>query len=305
MEKFSANGKLLISGEYAVLDGALALAVPSRFGQTLEVSYSEDVAHPKLYWTALLNDDTKWFNAVFDLKNLSLIQSSEEKYGLKLNEILKAAEKLKNGCFTSENQNVYCTTRLGFAKDWGLGSSSTLISLLAQLTDTDPFELNQLTFNTSGYDIAAATSQSPFFYQLKENQRLIEPVEFNPPFKNQLFFVHLNQKQDTQISVLKNYKNIEKDKDWLNGISAISYNMQKTIAVEEFERLIELHEEMIASKLNFKKVKQVFFPDYKGAVKSLGAWGGDFVLITAQGNFMDYFKSKGFNTILSFDEMVF
>ena len=38
MEKtYYSNGKLLLTGEYVVLDGAEALAVPTRFGQNLTV----------------------------------------------------------------------------------------------------------------------------------------------------------------------------------------------------------------------------------------------------------------------------
>jgi hypothetical protein len=46
------------------------------------------------------------------------------------------------------------------------------------------------------------------------------------------------------------------------------------------------------------------FPDYSRAIKSLGAWGGDFVLATGNFNEMDYFKQKGFHTIISYHKMV-
>ena len=36
-QTFYSNGKLLLTGEYVVLDGAKALAVPTRFGQNLIV----------------------------------------------------------------------------------------------------------------------------------------------------------------------------------------------------------------------------------------------------------------------------
>ena len=39
---FHSNGKLLITGEYAVLDGALAFALPTRKGQTLEVTENNE-----------------------------------------------------------------------------------------------------------------------------------------------------------------------------------------------------------------------------------------------------------------------
>ena len=42
MEKtFYSNGKLLLTGEYVVLDGATALAIPTKYGQYLEISASE------------------------------------------------------------------------------------------------------------------------------------------------------------------------------------------------------------------------------------------------------------------------
>ena len=34
-KKYYSNGKLLITGEYVVLDGAKALALPTKFGQYL------------------------------------------------------------------------------------------------------------------------------------------------------------------------------------------------------------------------------------------------------------------------------
>ena len=34
---FTANGKLLLSGEYTILDGAYGIGLPARFGQELRV----------------------------------------------------------------------------------------------------------------------------------------------------------------------------------------------------------------------------------------------------------------------------
>ena len=36
-QNFYSNGKLLLTAEYLVLDGAKALALPTKFGQDLEV----------------------------------------------------------------------------------------------------------------------------------------------------------------------------------------------------------------------------------------------------------------------------
>ena len=38
---FRSNGKLLLSGEYLVLFGAEALAIPLRYGQTLDITVND------------------------------------------------------------------------------------------------------------------------------------------------------------------------------------------------------------------------------------------------------------------------
>ncbi|MDD3459060.1 MAG: GYDIA family GHMP kinase [Weeksellaceae bacterium] len=304
MNSFSANGKLLISGEYAVRNGSLALAVPCRFGQTLRVTQGDISQHPELFWEAFLSNGSLWFSAKIDLKNLWLNAATDSKPAKKLIEILGFIEKLNPGFFARQHRNLHCQTHLEFPLDWGLGSSSSLVSMLAQFSGTDAFELNKLSFGSSGYDIACASVHSPILYQLKNGKPEIEMVDFDPVFKKDLFFVHLNRKQDTQISISENYKNFKPTKEWLSGISDISHNMLKTRRLDEFEQLMNLHEEMISSVLGMEKVADLYFPDYRGSVKSLGAWGGDFVLITARDGFREYFIDKGFSTVLSFDEMV-
>jgi len=51
-------------------------------------------------------------------------------------------------------------------------------------------------------------------------------------------------------------------------------------------------------------VKERLFPDYFGTLKSLGAWGGDFILATGTKETPRYFKNKGFETILTYSEMI-
>ena len=78
MEHFKANGKLLISGEYAVLDGALALAIPTKLGQSLEVNYYEPhTENPKLAWNAFLHDESLWFSAEFEMRSCEIFLSSD------------------------------------------------------------------------------------------------------------------------------------------------------------------------------------------------------------------------------------
>ena len=301
---FRANGKLYIAGEYTVLDGGLSFAIPTKLGQTLEVNYLEYSENPKLIWEAFLEDNSLWFSAEFELNPLNLLKSSNAKFASKLWEIFKAIEKLNPDFFRNQTQNIHCRTQLEFPKDWGLGSSSTLTYLLAEFSGVDAFELNKLTFNTSGYDVACASSNSPILYQITENSRRIEPVKFNPEFKGELYFVYLNQKQDTQVSVSKIYKSKPKNEELVKEISILTEKMLNASNLSKFEKYINRHEDLLSQHLEIPKVKDLYFSDYAGSVKSLGAWGGDFVMVTEHGNFREYFSEKGFTTIFSFREMV-
>ena len=64
------------------------------------------------------------------------------------------------------------------------------------------------------------------------------------------------------------------------------------------------HEAIIGGIIKQEPVQKQLFPDYFGDVKSLGAWGGDFVLATGTEDTPSYFKKKGFETVLSYKEMV-
>ena len=65
--KFYSNGKLLITGEYAVLNGALSLAIPSKFGQYLDVSENSTKF---INWKSKNRDDKVWFECKISIKNL-------------------------------------------------------------------------------------------------------------------------------------------------------------------------------------------------------------------------------------------
>ena len=64
------------------------------------------------------------------------------------------------------------------------------------------------------------------------------------------------------------------------------------------------HESLLALLLNKTTVQKLYFKDFKGVVKSLGAWGGDFVLASGNDTSVEYFKDKGFQTIIPFEKMI-
>ena len=305
---FYSNGKLLLTGEYLVLDGAKAFAIPTKFGQDLAV---EKIEEPQLIWGSFDHNGNCWFEAIFELPKLRLIsctfssdkEGNAETIAETLLEILSEAKKM-NPDFLNQGGGFIVKTKLTFPRNWGLGSSSTLINSIASWAKVDAFQLLWNSFRGSGYDIACAQNNSPIFYQLSDKKPMIEKVDFNPNFKQNLFFVHLNQKQDSKKGIAKFRQTKENISQQIHDISVISDGFLNAKSLLDFEKLMIEHEKIISSIIQQKPVKSELFPDYFGEIKSLGAWGGDFVLATGNEKSIGYFKNKGFETILGFEKMI-
>jgi len=308
MKNFYSNGKLLLTGEYLVLDGAKSLAVPTKFGQDLSI---EKIKESQLIWGSFTHEGACWFEAIFDLAKFRLvsctfnseIEGNAEVIAETLLEILKEAKSLNPNFLNSKNGYIVKTT-LNFPRNWGLGSSSTLINSIASWAKVDPFKLLWNSFKGSGYDIACAQNDSPIFYQISDQKPLVNQVDFNPKFKENLFFVYLNEKQDSKEGIAKFRESNQNFEKKIEMISGISDAFLEATSLEDFDRLIIEHERIISSIIKLKPIKEKLFSDYFGEIKSLGAWGGDFILATGNSATPAYFKNKGFETILTYAEMV-
>lgn len=296
MPSYYSHGKLLISSEYAVLDGAEALALPTKFGQRLEVS-EKNIKN--INWKSFDCQNNLWFETSISIPYFK--PSIANATALRLSQCFQAIHELRPQLF--ENQKgLEFVSHLEFPRNWGLGSSSTLINNLAQWAKVDAYKLLALTFGGSGYDIACAQNPYPITFQKNLKSPKIEKADFNPSFKNKLFFVHQNQKQDTRMAVaayqaLKNTKKLD-----FSELNVITNALIQHSTLEVFESLITKHENLIGKLIQQAPLKTTHFCDYNGAIKSLGAWGGDFFLAT--GTEQQYFKDKGYNTIIPFKEMV-
>jgi mevalonate kinase len=298
MEKYHSHGKLLISGEYLVLKGGLALAVPCNKGQSLIYDSSKE---KELQWESYDEKGSVWFKATFSIMDFDIIATDQTDIAKRLRSVLKKVRK-QNSTFLLEKGGRVKTV-LEFDRQWGLGTSSTLISNIAQWSNTNPYQLLKQTFGGSGYDIACAQAKSPLLFSNKNQTPKVESCEFNPSFKDQLFFVYLNQKKDSSEAV-KRFSDIKITEKQLDFFSDLSLKMLKSNELKKFEKLIETHETQLGQILKIKPVKEVLFPNYSGSIKSLGAWGGDFILVTGNDNTISYFKNKGYKTVLKYSEMV-
>lgn len=307
---YYAHGKLLLTAEYFVLDGAKALAVPTKFGQSLEIVSTSTTDN--LTWKSFDSDKKTWFEGIFDSKSLKLLASEDEKTGSMLSKILQTARNL-NPQFS--NFNYAIETHLTFPRQWGLGTSSTLIYNISQLFGVNPYTLLNDTFGGSGYDIACAGVNSAIFYQLGEGEPIVENAFFEPFFKDNLYFIYLGKKQNSREGIAR-YRdktiNIPPHREigtsqYFDDISAISDAFCIVFDLKSFEKLVFEHERLVASVIELPTVKSLYFTDYWGEIKSLGAWGGDFVLATSDRTLEEtkvYFNKKGFDTILQYSEMI-
>ena len=137
MSLYQAHGKFLLTSEYLVLKGALALALPLKLGQSLEVSLTDTDTH-RLHWIAS-QPDKPWFSVLFDSETLLPLSSDDPSKAEKLSNILKAVRQLKQDAFLG--CDIRFRTHLDFDPNWGLGSSSTLITNLARWANVNPYEL--------------------------------------------------------------------------------------------------------------------------------------------------------------------
>ena len=301
--KYKSNGKILLTSEYLVLDGALALALPSKLSQNLEVKYTKN--KNEINWISYDFNGEIWFRECFvHSKNKFSYKNEKNKYSDKLISIFNGIEKLNEGVFS--NLGAEFTARLEFSKNWGLGSSSTLVNNLALWAKIDPYNLLDLTFKGSGYDIACCNKINPITYVKNKNDRIIKDVDFNPSFKENLFFIYLGHKQNTS-EAIKNYRSMSNDiHNVINKINSISLSIMKSNTLSEFEKLIVAHEDIISKTINIEPIKKRLFSDYKsGVIKSLGAWGGDFMLVTGNKSNMSYFSNKGYNEIIPYKDLVY
>ncbi|MEY8850163.1 GYDIA family GHMP kinase [Psychroserpens sp. XS_ASV72] len=301
---FESRGKLLLTGEYVVLDGAMALAIPTKFGQNLTI---ETIENPKIYWTSFDDHNELWFEAEFQIGTgtISTLTTSNLKFSERLQQIFQAIHVLNPDLFGRE-RGYKISTQLDFPRNWGLGSSSTLINNLANWADIDPFLLLDKTFGGSGYDIACASASKPILYQItKDDQRKVQTADFNPTFKDYLYFVHLNRKQNSREGINHYRQNRSNLSKVIVEINKISKEILTCDTLVDFQKLIEAHESIISRVIELPTVKDSLFKDFEGSIKSLGAWGGDFILVASKQNPIAYFSSKGYTTILDYQTMVY
>lgn len=299
---FQANGKVLLSGEYLVLNGAVALGIPLVLGQRMTVA---EGSGSEIVWQSYQPDGQVWFSGKFDLFGFDPIKSNDAEIARRLKEIFEAAVRL-NSDFLSKWRKYHVNTYLDFSPEWGLGSSSTLISCISDWADVDPYDLMELTFGGSGYDVACAKARGAIFYQVSDDEICVDPADFNPAFSEQLYLIYLGNKQNSR-SQIAVYADKKIAGSRIDEVSQISKSFCEVNDLKYFDELISDHEKLVSEVIGMPPVKQKMFGDFWGQVKSLGAWGGDFIMVTSDRSAEEtqsFFNQKGFDVFFRYDDLV-
>ena len=65
----------------------------------------------------------------------------------------------------------------------------------------------------------------------------------------------------------------------ISEISEITKNILNCDDYKMFNELISSHEQIISKLISKQTIKKELFNDFQGEIKSLGAWGGDFIMV--------------------------
>lgn len=301
-QTFYSNGKLLITGEYLILDGAKGLALPTKMGQNLSV---ESTITETIHWKSYDADGSIWFEDFVTFQEIKDPNNpSSESVKATLIKILQVANAMNPDLLINSN-GFAITTQLSFPRNWGLGTSSTLINNIAQWFQIDAFELLHQSFGGSGYDIACAQNNTPITYSIVNGIPKVEQLTFEPEFAKNIYFVYLNQKRNSKSAIAEYHSNKTAHLlQHIEAINALTNDCIQATDLESFTRIIDQHEILLSTILKIETVKAALFPDFEGTIKSLGAWGGDFVLVVAKENPSSYFIDKGYETVIAYDDMI-
>jgi mevalonate kinase len=294
MDEYFSNGKLILMGEYAVLDGGTALCLPLQTGQLLVAAESGDKL---IHWSWTYGDKVL---AQFTLDAVSLTipgytEKDPSQWAVKLIKQIRIEKR------TFLLEGAILEFKNFFPPEWGLGSSSATISSLCRLAEADPFRVNKRVTGGSGADIAAATAGKWFLYQ---NQPKPWTAEMDLDFQHSenVLFIYSGKKQATAEHISSISKKLPDDLIKKAGDYARQFASD---TLEEVMNAIHHHEKLLARALGMPS-RAESFPDFKGEIKSLGAWGGDFFMCVSAENqdyMKNYFRTKGFDTLFSWNEM--
>jgi hypothetical protein len=160
----------------------------------------------------------------------------------------------------------------------------------------------------SGYDVACAIADRAILYSLRGDVPHFEPVSFHPPWADRIYFVWLGSKQSTALHIKEIASRLHPSGDEVRYFSRLTRDMLGARELHAFRACMEEHEAKLSELTGQERVSVTRFPRLQGSVKSLGAWGGDFVMIASEQEpdvLYNYLDKLGFTTRFRFKDLIY
>lgn len=282
MKSYFSHGKVLLAGEYAVLSGVEALALPVRAGQWQHVWEMPAKGVSKLVWQSKDADGSVWFECRVDTDIMHISETNNQASADTLLRLLMHIKDQKAELFL--HKNIRIETECEFNRSFGLGSSSTLVCNLAKWSGVDAQELQQRVFGGSGYDVAVGNLGRPLVYWLENNESNWSAWQLPADFTQNWFLAFPGEKQNSRESLSSVKTQLEKmssDIALLQQMNACIQAIKTPRSLPMLEAMLEMWQALLSQRLDLPRPYETLgvSPVKGGLCKYLGAWGGDVLLI--------------------------
>jgi hypothetical protein len=282
LKSFFSHGKVLLAGEYAVMCGVEALALPVRAGQWQHVWEMPAKGVSKLVWQSKDADGGVWFECRVDTDIMHVSETTSETYSDTLLRLLFCIKEQKPELFL--HKNIRIETECEFNRSFGLGSSSTLVCNLAKWSGVNAHLLQERAFGGSGYDVAVGNLGRPLVYWLENNEPNWSSWQLPPDFTHDWYLAFPGEKQNSRDSlagVKAQLDKISSDVALLQQMNACIQAIKSPRSLPMLEAMLEMWQALLSQRLDLPRPYETLglSPVKGGLCKYLGAWGGDVLLI--------------------------
>ena len=272
----------MLAGEYAVLCGVEALALPVKAGQWQHVWEMPAKGVSKLVWQSKDVDGSVWLECRIDTDIMHVSETSSREFSDTLLQLLRFIQEQKPELFL--HKNIRVETECEFNRSYGLGSSSTLVCNLAKWSGVDAHALQEAVFGGSGYDVAVGNLGRPLVYWLEHHQPNWSAWQFPPDFTREWYLAFPGEKQNSRESlsgVNDKLERIKTDVALLQQMNACIQAIKTPRSLPMLEAMLEMWQALLSQRLDLPRPYETLglSPSKGGICKYLGAWGGDVLLI--------------------------
>lgn len=279
---YFSHGKILLTGEYAVLTGMEALALPVVPGQQLSVWEIPSAGNAKVIWQGNEADGSPWCDVRIDSDIMHVVESNDEVTAQRLLHMLREIKSHQPEFFS--HKTIRVETRCEFDRSFGLGSSSSLVACLSAYSGTDIFALQQAGFGGSGYDAAVCATGKPIAYWLEKGVPNFAPWQLDPGLTGHWYLAFPGKKINSRNAIADTREGLaamQSDTFMLQQLNACIQAVKNPRSIPLLEAMLEMYQALISQALGLPKAYDdlEIKPMQGGLCKWLGAWGGDVLLI--------------------------